>query len=387
MAALTFSSTYFLRPLGALFFGYLGDKYGRKSTVVITTMLMALTSFVTASLPTYEKIGITASFVIIICRMLQGFSAVGEVVGARVYISEITTPPHSYYYTTMLEGFAAMGSLFALLIGAIFVYMDVTNGWRLAFYFGASIAVIGSIARSSIKETPEFLRVKSSSAKIGKKLKDFLPKITKDRNFLCYIGVECLYPVCFYICYIYLGGILKDKFNFSTKDVLAHNLCVGVVEVSFKFIYAHLAFKFNPMNIIKIRTMLFALTTLLFPVLFINGIGNLSIAPIFAIQFFLVTLGLDSIPAHAVFIKSFPIIGRYTQAALVIASSKTVMLILSAYGCVFVGEYFGFCGISTVLFTLAVIYVYSVSKFKVDNDSSNEHKKKHDQNPIKIVTM
>ncbi|MBW8308369.1 MAG: MFS transporter [Candidatus Paracaedibacteraceae bacterium] len=162
IAAFTFSSTYILRPIGALVFGYLGDNYGRKSTIIVTTSLMAFCSFVIASLPSYEKIGLTASVVMILCRMLQGFSSIGEFIGALTYVAESTKAPQSYFYTSLVAFFTGLGSTFALLVGSVFLLIDSQEGWRTAFYFGAAIAVIGSVARTQLRETPEFLQEKNN---------------------------------------------------------------------------------------------------------------------------------------------------------------------------------------------------------------------------------
>jgi len=86
LSAFAFCSTYVLRPFGALIFGYIGDNIGRKTTVIITTMMMSLSCILMASLPTYSQIGITASWLVTICRMVQGLSAMGEVTGANIYI-------------------------------------------------------------------------------------------------------------------------------------------------------------------------------------------------------------------------------------------------------------------------------------------------------------
>ena len=71
LSAFAFCSSYILRPLGALIFGYLGDNIGRKSTVIITTTMMSLSCFTMANLPTYEQIGITAAYIVTICRIVQ----------------------------------------------------------------------------------------------------------------------------------------------------------------------------------------------------------------------------------------------------------------------------------------------------------------------------
>lgn len=91
--AFAFCSAYILRPVGALIFGWLGDNIGRKHTVIITTFLMASSCFAMAILPTYAQIGIAATWLAIICRIIQGISAVGEFTGASLYVTEITSPP------------------------------------------------------------------------------------------------------------------------------------------------------------------------------------------------------------------------------------------------------------------------------------------------------
>src|SRR3990167_7686 len=93
IAAFAFCSTFVLRPVGALIFGYIGDNIGRKTTMIITTMMMSISCVIMANLPTYAEIGISAAWVVTICRMVQGLSSMGEIMGAVIYITEITKPP------------------------------------------------------------------------------------------------------------------------------------------------------------------------------------------------------------------------------------------------------------------------------------------------------
>ena len=90
ITAFSFCSIFVFRPFGALIFGYIGDNIGRKATVVITTFLMSISCIVMATLPTYAQIGITASWIITICRVVQGMSSMGEIVGAEMYLTQIS---------------------------------------------------------------------------------------------------------------------------------------------------------------------------------------------------------------------------------------------------------------------------------------------------------
>ena len=88
LSAFAFCSSYILRPFGALIFGFIGDFIGRKSVIVITTIIMAITCTTIAVLPTYAQIGITASWIITICRMVQGMAASAESRGAEFILQK-----------------------------------------------------------------------------------------------------------------------------------------------------------------------------------------------------------------------------------------------------------------------------------------------------------
>lgn len=366
LAAFTFSSSYLLRPIGALFFGYLGDIYGRKATIIITTTLMALCSFVIASLPPYSKIGLSASVIMVGCRMLQGFSAVGEFIGAMTYVTETTKVPRSYFYTALVAFFTNLGSTSALIVGSFFMFLDSEHGWRTAFYFGAAIAVVGSVARTKLHETPEFSLEKRKGLTDNKTLKDLLPKKWMQRNFLCFIGVECLRPLYFYLSFIYLAEVLKNTFHLTTSQIMRHNLVISLIECLACFIYGRLALKIYPMKILKVRGVLFLIFSLSLPFL-LNHAST--VTHIFMIQCGLLVLGEGVTPAHVIFLRTFPPIGRYTQAALAYSISRIITTLLISYGCVFIGAKYGNLGITGFLLFFIALYLTSVYSLPRERDT------------------
>ncbi len=361
LAATTFSMTYLLRPLGALIFGYFGDTWGRKSLVIISTTIMAFSSFVIASLPTYTKIGIMAPIVLTLCRMLQGFSSVGEITGAHIYVTEITSPPRSYFYVSLVDICSDLGGFFALLVASIFLLIDPENGWRWAFYMGSGIAVIGSIARTRLRETPEFIQA------IQKKKLNHVDPATNTvnikkyrRNFLSYIGMECLFPLAFYICFIYMGNILKTKYDYTTGQVIYNNLLVTTVGIVFAFAQARLALRIYPLVIMKYRSICLLVFLIFFPYIMNHATCAWCV---FTAQCFLVVLGNDSIPAYAILVRGFPTLKRYTQAGLAFSLSRAVMYPVTAYGCFFIGEWLGFEGIAVILAVFAIVSLISIRSF------------------------
>jgi MFS family permease len=149
---------HFFRPLGGVLIGKIGDVIGKKHTIIITTFIMGLSCFIMANLKTYMEIGILASFGVILCRILQSFSSLGEIVGAQLYVSEIFKRPHKFIYSGVIEICASIGSLVALVIALFSTYFALN--WRLAFWFGVIIAFVGLVARTKLRETPEFIDYK-----------------------------------------------------------------------------------------------------------------------------------------------------------------------------------------------------------------------------------
>ncbi|WP_341754498.1 MFS transporter [Candidatus Tisiphia endosymbiont of Dioctria rufipes] len=159
LAALTFCLTYIFRPVGVLIFGYIGDNVGYKATIIITTFMMAISCIVIANLPVYEQIGIISTWVIIICRIIQGMSSVGELIGTELYLTEMTKPPIQYPIVALVSVCTIMGGILALGLASFSTSFGIS--WRMAFWAGAAIAVVGTMARTLLKEAPRLLKQKA----------------------------------------------------------------------------------------------------------------------------------------------------------------------------------------------------------------------------------
>ena len=111
-----------------------------------------------AILPTYEQIGILSAWIVTVCRVVQGLSSMGEIIGAEIYVTEITKPPVQYVAVSLIDLAAYVGGAFAVGVAALVTIKGFD--WRDAFWIGACIAVVGSVARTRLRETPEFLQKK-----------------------------------------------------------------------------------------------------------------------------------------------------------------------------------------------------------------------------------
>jgi len=230
LAALAFCSTFVLRPIGALIFGYIGDNIGRKTTVIITTFMMACSCFVMANLPTYSQIGVSATWIVTICRMVQGMSSMGELIGAQVYLTEISKPPIQYPTVALLITFSTLGTVAALALASIVTSFGFN--WRLAFWFGSGLALVGIAARTTLRETPDFADAKRqleqtfAEAKIDKsKLRNnpVWNEKVKKKTSLAYFLVESMWPVTFYFVYLHCSNVLRHSFNYTSEQVIHYN--------------------------------------------------------------------------------------------------------------------------------------------------------------------
>ena len=159
LTAFAFCSTFVFRPIGALLFGWLGDNIGRKSTIVITTMMMAVSCLIMMTLPTYAQIGISAAWIITFCRALQGISSMGEMVGAEIYFIETIKDKTIRYTAVQFLGICFSFAGFAAL-GVSVLIIKFGFSWRYAFAFGLTIAIVGTVARTRLREAVDFIDYK-----------------------------------------------------------------------------------------------------------------------------------------------------------------------------------------------------------------------------------
>ena len=118
-SAIAFSSTFVFRPIGALIIGWLGDNIGRRFTVIITTLMMSITCLVMAFLLPYSQIGITATVIVTCCRIMQGISSMGEILGSELYISEICKDRRRYFMIGLIIVCSNLGGNAALGISSL----------------------------------------------------------------------------------------------------------------------------------------------------------------------------------------------------------------------------------------------------------------------------
>lgn len=377
LSAFAYCSTFVFRPFGALLFGWIGDNIGRKPVIIITTMMMACTCVGMAILPSYDEIGFTATILVTLFRALQGISSATEVTGAQLYITEMVKPPQQYPAVASITIFSTLGTLVALGVATI-----VTSGnlnWRYAFWLGAIVAIIGTVARTTLKETPDFIdaktRIKLRLEETGLDPKQIdnnslIKQKTNLKTFFSYFAIQCTWPVWSYFGYFYCGNILTENFGYSPAEVIRHNFYISIGDIAGCIFLTYLSYKIYPLKILRAAFYVLVVFLCFSPLI----MQNLTPKYIMLIQLYFLIFAPGYFPATAIFYKHFPIFKRFTHTSFIFALSRALMFIITSFGLAYLTEWFDYFGILIIMIPVTIAYYWGLRHFE-----KLEQKKQYNQ--------
>lgn len=216
-----FGVGFIMRPVGAFVLGRYADRHGRKPALTLSVILMCLGSLVIAVTPGYATIGIAAPTMLVLARLLQGFSVGGEYGTSATYMSEMATPNTRGFYSGVLYVTLVMGQLLSLVVLLVLQFFILTPeqlhdwGWRIPFYIGALAALVALYLRRNIDETDAFK--KSSSANEAKA--GHLEILARHpREVLTVIGLTMGGTLYFYVFTTYMQQYLVNTVGLSKGD-------------------------------------------------------------------------------------------------------------------------------------------------------------------------
>ncbi|WP_314195866.1 MFS transporter [uncultured Arthrobacter sp.] len=202
-----FAISFGVRPLGALVFGTLGDRIGRKKTLSIVILSMSAATLVVGLLPTYDAIGLWAPVLLVAARVVQGLAAGGEFGSAAAFLAEYSPRKHRGFGVSWLEFGSLLGFLAASLV--VFVLTSVMDaqtiadgGWRIPFLIAVPMGIIGFYIRSKIEDTPEFRSLEQLDNIPQSPVKEVFTRHWK--QLLQMSGLEIMMHVTFYVVLVYL---------------------------------------------------------------------------------------------------------------------------------------------------------------------------------------
>jgi MHS family proline/betaine transporter-like MFS transporter len=236
-ALLVFGVGFVMRPVGGIVFAHIGDKFGRRPALVISLLLMAFASLGIGLLPTYAEIGILATILLVIFRLLQGFSLGGEYGSAIVYVIEHAPAERRGLYNGILQSVWAWGpflGVVTLFINAAFLGPAAVEAyaWRYPFFVAAALAIIGIFIRLYIAETPIFKGLKEKGEVLKNPIVISFRKVWK--MMLSILIIEACSAYIYYTATVPIfttvwQGILKIPLMTTLISFIIIYLIVGIL--------------------------------------------------------------------------------------------------------------------------------------------------------------
>ncbi len=311
-----FAAGFLARPLGAIAFGWIGDKYGRRFALTLAVLLMAIPTGCIGLLPTYETIGVAAPIILTIIRILQGFSLGGEFSGSITFMVEHAPAMRrgligSMSMTSLIIGFMA-GSIVANLFSSLLSPEDFNDwGWRIPFLLGIVIGFVGFYIRSHCEESPAYETARDGGHLSSAPVREAVTKYW--RNMLEAFAIYITVTMPFYLVTIYFISFTELHLGLSNSQ----SLTINTINLLFMLI----AFPVSAMLSDKLGRKLvlvavaFVLLIGIYPLFAAFEPGNFwQIAILQAVLAFVVGCYIGPVPA--LLVEMFPTSVRYTGLAI-----------------------------------------------------------------------
>jgi len=218
-----FAVAYLMRPVGAIVFGHIGDRHGRRPMLLISMLIMSAAMLATALLPTRDEIGPAAAWALVLLRCVMGFSVGGEYTGVVAYLLESAPPRRRGLVASLAAASSEVGALLAVATSAVTVSLVPPQalddwGWRIPFFVGAALAGLILLARSTMHESPEFERERAAKALLANPLRDAL--VRQRAGVLRAFAISALGSITYYVGITYVPAFLNSAGLLREADSL-----------------------------------------------------------------------------------------------------------------------------------------------------------------------
>ena len=312
----TFAIAFIARPIGAALFGHLGDRIGRKATLVAALLTMGISTVCIGLLPTYQQIGLTAPLLLALCRLGQGLGLGGEWSGAVLLATENAPEGKRAWYGMFPQLGAPIGFMLAtgsfLTLGAFMSEADFMQwGWRIPFIASAALVIVGLWIRLKLHETPAFQKVLDKQKEVTIPFKEVMTKHWR-MLILGTIAAICTFVV-FYLTTVFALNWGTTKLGYSRTEFLKLQLFATLCFAAFIPLSAIFAEKFGR----RATSIGVCVACALFGLVFSSMLESGSTLMVFL---FLCTglalMGMTYGPIGTVLSEIFPTSVRYTGSAL-----------------------------------------------------------------------
>ena len=250
-----FALSFLVRPIGAIFWGNMGDKKGRKWALSVSILLMSGATFLIGCLPGYAMIGIGAPLLLLLLRMVQSFSAAGEYAGAATFIAEYAPKNHRGFYCSMVPASTATGLLVGSLLATFMFSMwgaepgsfTATWGWRIPFWLALPLGYITHYIRTHLEDSPVYAQMQDQMKAAGKEVEHPIRTLFRKhfKVLLISFGACVLNAVGFYAVLTYLPNYLETVLQYNPADASIITTIVLVVYIGFIFLSGRISDRFG----------------------------------------------------------------------------------------------------------------------------------------------
>lgn len=259
----TFGISFVMRPLGAIILGSYADRAGRKPSLTLSISIMMLGTAMIAFAPTYSQIGIVSPIIIIVARMLQGFSTGGEFGAATAFMVEHADGKRRGFFASWQLSTQGLATVLAAGISALLSYTLTDSqlndwGWRLAFGFGLLVGPVGLYIRNQIDETPEFKKIKTTKPE---KSPLHVVLVRDSVNLLLGIGVVSGATAFNYVHKLYMPTYALKQLHIPATSSFLGAMMTGVILMLTAPVFGMLSDRYGRFKILSIALLLIGCTS------------------------------------------------------------------------------------------------------------------------------
>jgi MHS family proline/betaine transporter-like MFS transporter len=270
-----FGVGFVMRPVGAMVFGHIADKYGRKIALSWTIIIMGGSTFIMGLIPPFARIGVLAPLILAATRLLQGFSTGGEWGGATAFIVEYAPENRRGFYGSFQQVSNIGGVMFGSLTAVILTYSLSQQslyawGWRLPFVFGITLGAVGWYMRTKLEDTPAYKKVEDS-----KQIEKSPVKTAFANNYVGIIkamGLTAIWTVAYYILLIFMPTYINKMLHLPLNRSLLSNFFSFILLLLLMPVFGHLSDKIGRKPVLLTSCLGYAVCT--YPLFVWIGDGN-----------------------------------------------------------------------------------------------------------------
>lgn len=314
MASLgAFAAGFLMRPIGGTFFGYVGDRYGRKQALLLAIFLMTIPTVIIGLIPSYTSIGILAPIVVLLCRLIQGFSVGGEYGSAAVFIYELVPKNKSGFAGSLLCAVAFFGAILGSGLGALCTSSFMPAwGWRIPFLLAGLFGILIFLFRKQLHETPTFSHQASEQKSPPMPLWSYFKK--NPLNILCSIAIGSNVQIPFYIASIYMQILLTTHLKLPASQALFINTGIMILWMILLPLSGYISDRIGPIKLMSYSAL--ATMIVIYPIFILLDL-SFSITTVLIIQVVISLVGVGFMGAAPGFLPQlFPVSERVSGTAI-----------------------------------------------------------------------